>query len=57
MDALEFLHNVEDFIGRDLSYDDGNRVIELYEEGEEDYQHVAELMMTREDFKRVYGSV
>lgn len=55
MDALEFLHNVERFIGRDLSYEDGKSVIELFDEGCSDFQHVAELLMTREDFVRVYG--
>lgn len=54
MDALEFLHAVENFIGRDLSEDDGDTVIELYYE---DYsvQIAAELMMTADDWNRVFG--
>lgn len=55
MDSLEFLHAVESFIGRDLSHKDGDTVIELAEEGGRDVQTVAELMMTQDDFNRVYG--
>ena len=58
---LDFLHSVERFIGRDLSYEDGNAVIEMAEENDSgtdarSVQHVAELVMTRADFRRVYGT-
>lgn len=55
MDSLKFLHAVESFIGRDLSREHGDTVIEMAEEGYTDVQHVAELMMTQNDFNRVYG--
>jgi hypothetical protein len=42
-------------MGRNLSQDDGDAVIEMAEEGYTDVQHVAELVMTREDFTRIYG--
>lgn len=55
IDALSFLHAVENFIGRDLSREDGDAVIEMADNGYDDVQHVAELMMTRADYERVYG--
>ena len=55
MDALQFLHNVQDFMGRDLSREEGDLVIEMAEEGGRDVQHVADLIMGSEDHKRIYG--
>jgi hypothetical protein len=56
MQALEFLHAVQDFIGRDLSREDGDAVIDMWDDGEgRTVQDVAELLMTREDFTRVFG--
>ena len=55
MEALQFLHDVESFIGRELSREDGDAVIEMCDE-EYSVQLAAELIMTSDDFARVYNS-
>lgn len=55
LEPLEFLQAVEEFIGREFSYSEALDVFQLMTEGETDVQHVANLLMTREDYRRVYG--
>lgn len=57
MDSLGFLHAVEGFIGRDLDEETADAVIEMADEGGRSVQHVADLVMSRADFARVYGAV
>ena len=58
MNSLEFLHAVEDFIGRSLDDAEGDQVIADYEAGESSsVEHVADLWMAKEDLVRVYGAL
>jgi hypothetical protein len=58
MCQLEFLHAVQEFLGRDIEVDsaDEKSVYEMYEEGDYTVQLAAELLMTPEDFAWVYGT-
>ena len=64
-DALSFLHSVENYMGRDLSQSDGDRLLLMLEQDREELiishqnissvQHYADLFMTNDDYIRVYG--
>ena len=56
MNKLEYIQAVEEFLGRDIdpSSRDEEYIYEMYED-DQSVQMTAECLMTREDFKRVYG--
>ena len=58
MNRLEYIQAVEEFLGRDIevSSDEEEYVYEMYDE-EQSYQLTAESLMTRADFRRIYGPV
>ena len=54
MNALEFLHAIEELIGRDLSSGEVKSAMEMWEDGYS-VEHTSNLIMTADDHRRVYG--
>ena len=54
MNALEFLHAIEELIGRILGSAEVKTAMEMWED---DYsvEHTSNLLMTADDHRRVYG--
>lgn len=56
MDKLEYLHRVEEFLGRDIEPNSREEEAVYWSYGMgDDYQSAADLIMTREDHRRIYG--